>query len=189
MKIISIILTRRKGGDVIDSVYDLNQFGFFERGTVKELLVATSKIFVEKFNVNTKNAVPYEQYKCFVDVREEFGGVVFTDQEYPDRVAARCLSEMMMEYLKTTQGIIGSPFPGLQNIMTKYGTVANVDKTTEIQGQINDITIIMHKNIDAALQNMGKMEDLLQQSNDLSAKSKLFLKQAKKANRRCCILQ
>ncbi|GAM28554.1 hypothetical protein SAMD00019534_117300 [Acytostelium subglobosum LB1] len=188
MKIVALVLSRR-GGNIIDQATDLSHFGFFERSTAKEVLLASSKIFVDKFKVNSKCAVPHEGYIAFVDVREDFGGVVFTDQEYPERIAARCLSEMMNEYMRMTKGIIGAAFPQIGPMLTKYANPEGHDKIASVQNQINDITIIMHKNIDAALQNTAKMEDLLDQSNELSAKSKLFLKQAKKANRRCCSIQ
>ncbi|EFA77703.1 synaptobrevin domain-containing protein [Heterostelium album PN500] len=188
MKILALVLSRR-GGTIIDHVWDLNSFGFLQRGTIKEVLLASSKIFIDRFNVNSKCSVPHEGYMAYVDCREDFGGVVYTDQEYPERVAARCLSEMMREYLNFTKGIIGGQFPQLQNILTKYANPAGIDRVGEVQNQVNEVTMVMHKNIEAALQNNAKMEDLLQQSNELSAKSKVFLKQAKKANRRCCTIQ
>ncbi|KAN0021967.1 hypothetical protein ACTFIU_004113 [Dictyostelium citrinum] len=187
MKLVAMVLAKRKG-DLLEIACDLSQFGFFEKGTVKEVIIAASKIFINKFDPNTRHSVPYEDYICFIDVRNEFGGVVFTDKEYPERVAARLLSEMMNGYVKKTQGVIGAPYPELQGIFKNSDPKAN-DKILEVQNQVNEVTSIMHKNIDVALGNTEKMENLLETSDDLSTRSKLFLKQAKKANRRCCIIQ
>ncbi|EGC29523.1 hypothetical protein DICPUDRAFT_51212 [Dictyostelium purpureum] len=188
MKLVAMVLAKRKG-DLIEIAADLGQFGFFERGTIKEVIVATSKIFINQFDVNTRTAVPYEDYICIIDVRSDFGGVVFTDKEYPERVAVKALGEMMGDYVKKTQGIAGAPFPELTYILQKYQDPKGHDKILDVQNQVNEIIPIMHKNIDVALGNTQKMETLLEQSNDLSSRSKLFLKQAKKANRRCCIIQ
>ncbi|KAF2072118.1 hypothetical protein CYY_006563 [Polysphondylium violaceum] len=188
MKLVALCLAKRNG-DTIDSVSNLSDFGFFERGTIKEVIVASSKIFINQFNINTKHSVPYEDYICYIDIRNDFGGVVYTDKEYPARVAMKCLTEMINEYIKKTQGIIGQPFPEMQHILNKYLDPKGQDKILEVQNQVNEIIPIMHKNIEEALGNTAKMETLLEKSNDLSGRSKLFLKQAKKANRRCCIIQ
>ncbi|KYR02750.1 synaptobrevin domain-containing protein [Tieghemostelium lacteum] len=188
MKLVALVIAQRNG-KLIDIAAELSNFGIFERGTVKEVIIATSKIFINKFAANTKNSVPYEDYICYVDDRNDFGGVVFTDKEYPERIAVKCLTEMMNEYIKKTQGLPGEAFPEINGLLQKYSDTRGHDKIMDVQNQVDNIIPIMHQNIDAVIGNSAKIEDLLQHSDDLSAKSKLFLKNTKRAKRRCCILQ
>eukprot|EP01132_Coremiostelium_polycephalum_P010171 gene10171-12477_t len=188
MKIYAILLLKRNG-DPIDQTWDLNQFGFFEKGTVKEIVVATSKILATKLEPNTKHGLTEDQCKAFIHIKDHFGAFIYTDLDYPERVAFRCLSEVVTEYSKIPGSDNGVPFPDLSKFLQLYADPAQKDKILQVQNQVDEVGAIMHKNINEALKNTQKMEDLLQQSNDLSQKSKLFLKQAKKTNRRCCIIQ
>ncbi len=51
---------------------------------------------------------------------------------------------------------------------------------------LNNI-VVQYKTIDQAIQRGEKLEDLMMKSQDISDRSKVFLKEAKKANR-CCVL-
>ena len=47
--------------------------------------------------------------------------------------------------------------------------------------------LLQHKTIDSVLERGVKLDNLVDKSNDLSAQSKMFYKQAKKTNS-CCVI-
>lgn len=62
------------------------------------------------------------------------------------------------------------------------------DKLFKLERDIDDIKVIMHKNIDHMLDRGEKIDVLVAKSNDLSSTSKVFYKQAKKTKRCCTVM-
>eukprot|EP01006_Ploeotia_vitrea_P029260 TRINITY_DN61833_c0_g1_i3.p2 TRINITY_DN61833_c0_g1~~TRINITY_DN61833_c0_g1_i3.p2 ORF type:complete len:106 (-),score=52.87 TRINITY_DN61833_c0_g1_i3:56-373(-) len=73
----------------------------------------------------------------------------------------------------------------LVSMVAKYQNPKEADKIMKIQKNLDDIKDIMVKNIDQVLANGTQLEELMDKSEDLSATSKTFYKQAKK-NNQCC---
>ena len=71
--------------------------------------------------------------------------------------------------------------------MQKYQDPSEADKVTKIQRDLDETTQILHKTIDGVLERGVKLDGLVEKSNDLSAQSKMFYKQAKKTNG-CCVV-
>ena len=79
------------------------------------------------------------------------------------------------------------PFPPAETYLQKYQNPAEADKVTKIQKDLDETTSILHKTIDSVLERGVKLDNLVEKSNDLSAQSKMFYKQAKKTNS-CCVI-
>lgn len=56
----------------------------------------------------------------------------------------------------------------------------------KIQGELNDVTNIMKKNLNDLLKREENLEGLISKSEHLSSSSKLFYKKAKESNKKCC---
>ena len=78
-------------------------------------------------------------------------------------------------------------FPAMDESLQKYQDPSAADKITKIQNDLDETTQILHKTIDSVLERGVKLDNLVERSNDLSAQSKMFYKQAKKTNS-CCII-
>jgi len=78
-------------------------------------------------------------------------------------------------------------FPKLEMYLQKYQDPAAADKVSKIQKDLDETTQILHKTIDSVLERGVKLDNLVERSNDLSAQSKMFYKQAKKTNS-CCVI-
>ena len=78
-------------------------------------------------------------------------------------------------------------FPPAESYVQKYQNPAEADKVTKIQKDLDETTRILHKTIDSVLERGVKLDNLVEKSNDLSAQSKMFYKQAKKTNS-CCVI-
>ena len=137
---------------------------------------------------------PYAEYFCHVHVRRDgLAGIVVADQEYPPRVAFALLSKLTEEYDKETHGdwknASGSPqdWPPLLTALQEYQDPSKADKISAIQKELDETTAVLSKTIDNVLERGEKLDDLVDKSQELSTKSRVFYKQAKKTNS-CCVL-
>lgn len=200
MKVISIAIVRT-GSDLNEPIplsvtNDLSTFGFFQRQAVKEMLMFLTKTFMKRTEPGQRQSIEHEGYVVHCYVRQDgLGGTVTTDLEYPSRVAFVLLGQILEEYTTTfgdTWKTMTVPesvaFPPGEVYIQKYQNPAEADKVTKIQRDLDETTQILHKTIDSVLERGVKLDNLVDKSNDLSAQSKLFYKQAKKTNS-CCVIQ
>lgn len=130
---------------------------------------------------------------CYVR-SDGLAGTVTTDGEYPARVAFGLLGQLLDDFTnqhgdawKTVSTPESMTFPEATEYLEKYQDPASADKVTKIQKDLDETTQILHKTIDSVLERGVKLDNLVDKSNDLSAQSKLFYKQAKKTNS-CCVV-
>lgn len=76
-------------------------------------------------------------------------------------------------------------FTGLPAYLTKYQDPKEADAITKMQNDLDETKIILRNTIEQVLIRGEKLDDLVSQSEELSAQSKAFYKTAKKTNS-CC---
>ena len=69
--------------------------------------------------------------------------------------------------------------------VAKYQDPAAADKLLQIQRELDETKIVLHKTIDSVLARGEKLDNLVEKSSDLSLASQMFYKQARKTNS-CC---
>ena len=160
-----------------------------------------TKTFTKRTQPGQRQSITHESYIVHCYVRSDgLAGAVTTDLEYPSRVAFVLLTQVLDEFTNAhgnsweSAGKPGSgsdeysmEFPPLETYLVKYQDPAAADKVTKIQKDLEDTTQILHKTIDSVLERGVKLDNLVERSNDLSAQSKMFYKQAKKTNS-CCVI-
>ena len=159
------------------------------------MLLFLTKTFLKRTEPGQRQSVEHEGYVVHCYVRSDgLAGTVTTDTEYPARVAFVMLGQLLDEYTQqhgdswkqvTTPESV--PFPPAEQYLQKYQNPAEADKVTKIQKDLDETTSILHKTIDSVLERGVKLDNLVEKSNDLSAQSKMFYKQAKKTNS-CCVI-
>ena len=178
----------------------LDDFGFFQRGTVREMITFFSKTITKRTECGSRQSVQNEEYYVHVYMRSDgLCGCVTCDAEYPARVAFSLLSKVLEDF--DTVFASGKPncwrivkaddalvWPQLDDIITKYQNPAEADQITKIQKNLDDTREVLHNTIDSVLQRGEKLEDLVERSGELSTQSKLFYKQAKRANACCAVV-
>ncbi|KAK3887784.1 hypothetical protein Pcinc_008112 [Petrolisthes cinctipes] len=185
-----------KGPDnakILKAAYDLQQFGFFQRGSVQEFMAFTSKIITERSNECSRQSVKEQDYMCHVYVRSDnLAGVAITDHEYPYRVAHNMLNQVLDDFAAkvpshfwpvTEESAI--PYTELPNTLAKWQNPREADSLTRVQEEVEETKIILHKTINAVLERGEKLDDLVSKSENLSLQSKTFYKTARKTNS-CC---
>lgn len=154
-----------------------------------------TKTFTKRTQPGQRQSITHESYIVHCYVRSDgLAGAVTTDLEYPSRVAFVLLTQVLDEFTNANgnswEGITqeySMEFPPLETYLVKYQDPAAADKVTKIQKDLDDTTQILHKTIDSVLERGVKLDNLVERSNDLSAQSKMFYKQAKKTNS-CCVI-
>jgi len=178
----------------------LDDFGFFQRGTVREMITFFSKTITKRTAPGSRQSVQNEEYYVHVYMRSDgLCGCVTCDAEYPARVAFSLLSKVLEDF--DTVFAAGKPngwrivrsddalvWPPLEDTITKYQNPAEADQITRIQKNLDDTREVLHNTIDSVLARGEKLEDLVERSGELSTQSKLFYKQAKRANACCAVV-
>eukprot|EP01108_Squamamoeba_japonica_P010048 TRINITY_DN9682_c0_g1_i1.p1 TRINITY_DN9682_c0_g1~~TRINITY_DN9682_c0_g1_i1.p1 ORF type:complete len:218 (-),score=68.76 TRINITY_DN9682_c0_g1_i1:49-660(-) len=199
MKVFSIMLFKHvndqsKEPPRLAEALNLSDFGFFKKGSVKELLTFVSRKVVSRSTSSERSSVSHEGYVAHVQVQPStLSCVVVTDAEYPARVAFDLIRQAIKAFEASSQ-----PFgwksltadklfnlPELAKLLTDYAQPHEVDKVLKVQAQVDEVKDIMTKNIDSMLARHEKLEDLVQKSDDLSFQSKAFAKNSKQLNSRC----
>jgi synaptobrevin family protein YKT6 len=208
MKVFSIILFSSVGDQpvILTQAQDLSQFGFWKRGTVREILTFVSRQLISRTNAGQRQSV-FHELKEPVDGVDKFlmhgalnskkvGYVVVTDGEYQQRVAY-AFGDKMVEALEKENGDkvyaayttdqTTMKLTGLEEQLAKYQSPTEVDAMSKIMKDLDETRDIMVENIDKLLARGEKIEDLVDRTNDLSESSKIFVKRSKDLNR-CCII-
>lgn len=159
------------------------------------MLMFLTKTFTKRTEPGQRQSVEHEGYVVHCYVRSDgLGGTVTTDLDYPARVAFVLLGQLLEDFVaangdswKTVDVPESVVFPKADEYLQKYQDPSEADKVTKIQKDLDETTQILHKTIDSVLERGVKLDNLVDKSNDLSAQSKLFYKQAKKTNS-CCVI-
>ena len=153
-----------------------------------------NKTIAKRTPPGQRQSVQNEEY--FVHVYMRVDGLcacATCDSEYPPRVAFSLLMKILEEFdagvptWKTETRNEAIVWPPLEAAVAKYQDPVNADQIMKIQKNLDETRDVLHKTIDSVLERGEKLEDLVERSGELSAQSKLFYKQAKRANS-CCVV-
>jgi len=198
-KILMMALYRSKGAEAhpvrLASVSDLSAFNYFTRGSIQEHLTFAARTVIQRTKPGTRQTVGLTENPFLVHTYVRYdglAGVVVTQKDYAVRVAYSLLNKMMTDYEERyaqawkQASADGSEEPDfMKRDIQLYQNPAEADKLTQIQKNLDDIKDIMHKNIEEVLNRGETLDALMDRSEDLSATSLTFYKQAKKQNQ-CC---
>lgn len=199
MKLLGIGILR-VGPDVPDPVMlvhsvELSSFGFFQRGTVREMMTFFDKTIAKRTPLGQRQTVQNNEYVVHVYMRADgLCGCCTCDAEYPARVAFSVLSKTLDEFdagnpkWKTEKRSEVMIWPALDNVVQRYQDPANADQIMKIQKNLDETRDVLHNTIETVLQRGEKLEDLVERSSELSAQSKLFYTQAKRTNGCCAVV-
>jgi synaptobrevin family protein YKT6 len=133
---------------------ELTEFGYFKKGSVKEVLTFVSRKVVSRSAIGEKSSVSHEEYVAHVRVtNEKLACVALTDKEYPGRVAFDLIQEALAafnaqskDWSKLTADTLIT-VPLLDSLLKKYQKPQEADKLMKIQKDVDEVKQIMVKNI------------------------------------------
>ncbi|KAL4436603.1 hypothetical protein ABPG75_003742 [Micractinium tetrahymenae] len=197
VKLTSVQIWKYNGPDkdpfLLGNAADLSSFGFFQRGTVGEMLTFVGRTVARKTQVGQRQTVQQEEYYCHVHNKDGLVGIAFVDADYPARAGFCVVSKVLEDFVllkgEAWRGATAdSPSEAdalLQDALQQYQNPEAADKLAKIQRDLDETKIILHKTIESVLDRGEKLDQLVDKSADLSMASQLFYKQARKANS-CC---
>lgn len=153
-----------------------------------------NKTIAKRTPPGQRQSVQNEEYFVHVFVRTDgLCGTITCDAEYPPRVAFTLLTKLLDDFTtfapnwrkeSRNEAIM---WPALEQDIIKYQDPANADQLMRIQKNLDETRDILHNTIDNVLTRGEKLEDLVERSGELSAQSKLFYREAKRANSCCSV--
>ena len=197
VQVFAICVMRHNGFEVVPimlcSEYELSTFGFFKRGTVKELMTFFGREVVQRTRPGDKNVVDQGDYVCHSYVSgEHLGCAIVTDKDYPTRVGLSLAALVLQEFKAahpddwvSHRQDVQLATPNIQKLLEKYQKPEVADNISKIQKDLDEVKDILHQSMEDLLKRGERLETIIEKSDDLSASSKQFLWQAKK-NNECC---
>ena len=199
MKVTSLSLWKWNGDNIeptcLGKAEDVNEFGYFQRGSVREMLTFISRTIVKRTQPGQRQSVEQDQYLVHVTNRSGMVAIAVMDKEYPSRSAFCVLGKMCDDYHEkfgdswksvTADDPRGDEF--LADAIVRYQDPMEADKILKIQKELDDTKVVLHKTIDSVLARGEKLDNLVDKSTDLSLASQMFYKHAKKQNQCCAIM-
>jgi len=133
---------------------------------------------------------------CVAVRSDGLAGTLTADKEYPARVAFAKIAELLDQFATDPQlrgwesearSDAFAGWPPLAAALVECQDPAKFDKIIKIQKDLDSTQQVLHQTIDNILERGEKLDDLVQRSDELSATSKQFYKQARKTNSCCTI--
>jgi len=183
---------------LLSSAFDLSHIGYFQRSGAQEMLTLFKRLITKRTPANKRQTVPLDQGDCQCHVyrrADGLAGVVAADKDYPDRVAHAFLTKLLDDFNNDAAGKwqpetkdnVFNNWEPIAHALKEYQDPSKADKITAITQELEETKQILHNTIDGVLERGVKLDQLVDKSNDLSAQSKMFYKQAKKTNA-CCVI-
>ena len=122
----------------------------------------------------------------------QMGSEIFllSHRDYPQRVAysliGQCLTAFQKQHStswKTVQQDTEATTAEIDDLLIKYQNPTEVDSIARIEKDLEETKEVLVKSIDQLLVRGEKLEDLSERSEDLSFKSKQFMKQSNDLNK------
>jgi synaptobrevin family protein YKT6 len=167
-----------------------------KRGAVKEMIKFTTRASLQSLKNGERCSAIHEDQMVHMQVsyKDDLIFCAFTTIDYPKRVAYQYLKEAIDlfeasvgESWKAVDKDENLPVEGWPELFTAYKTASN-DQLTQAQMKIDETQDILVSNMRELLERQGNLDELVQQSDDLSNHTKVFYKNSKKMNKKCCNL-
>ena len=183
---------------ILSSAFALSFVSIFQRGTLKDFLNFHSRLVIERVAQDTHAQVQLEKGICYAIANsDKIGVTMICDDEYPKRVAIDFLLKVHNDFkafiaekrldLNIYTNDTDVKYENIATEIEEWQDPSKKDNLMKLQNELNDVTDIMRQNLNELLKREENLEALMQKSNDLSATSVNFYKQAKKTNS-CCNL-
>ena len=185
-----------KNAYIYSRAYNLDSFGFFARGPIKESFkfLCRESVVLPALGYGTRHTVIHEEeYTVHIQVSEiaQLAVFAFCDSSYPKRVAFKATDDVLLAFEKKN----GEEWVkyqkdenidiGIDDILKSFKDPRQNDALVRAQEKSEEVKVILHENIRKLLENGQNLEKMVEKSKDLSAQSKMFFKDSKKM-KKCC---
>ncbi|KRZ51896.1 Synaptobrevin -like protein YKT6, partial [Trichinella nativa] len=160
---------------LLNGSFDLQSFSFFQRNSVRQFMVFTGKLIIDRSPIPNRTTVKEQGYLCHVYIRADcLSGLVVTDEEYPSRVAHNLLSKVLEDFSAKVPPAVWKvdrepehiDYNGLDSFLARYQDPRTADAMTRVQEELDETKIILHNTIQAVLERGEKLDDLVERSEE-----------------------
>ena len=131
---------------------DVEEFGYFQRASVREMLTFISKTIVARTQPGQRQSVEQDQYLVHVINRNGLAAIAVMDKEYPSRSAFCVLQKICDDYCdtfgqeqwktRTEDDIKGNEI--MEDAIVKYQDPMAADKILKIQRELDDTKVVLY---------------------------------------------
>jgi synaptobrevin family protein YKT6 len=177
MKIYAILIYNATNQKII-SEFNLDEYNFLHRISIKEFLIFGSNLVYNQTNqTNQTNQIEIVSYKEYQINIYNKTWVLITDKDYSNRILTDLFNQLKINELNESNDL-------KKFISEDY---YNKDPLIKINTELDNTIIIVKKTIDSLLNRGIALDSLVEKSENLGLASKLFYKSAKNQNKCCCM--
>lgn len=158
--------------------YSLEDFRFYTRGTIKDIIRAMVKTVSEKSKTKEdlyeirEKLNDRQNIKIFTQKKAVERIVVITDEEYNSVIAQKLVAECF----KTSD---------YEKLISEYKKWEDKDIMRKIEEELEKCNLIVVEGLSQILERGESLSELVEKSENLNAQTKILFKTAKKKNS-CC---
>jgi hypothetical protein len=180
-----------KAGEKIEH-YDLSSYSFMYRSNIKEIINKCFEL-IDKSERDNEGVSGTIVKHCSDPRIENTTIVVYNNTNANCLIMLVCtntinqtaLNRLLVKIKGETD--LHRCITEVKDFNANYSKILESDPIIKIQREVDETKTILITSLDKLLERQGKLDDLLEKTNDLTTTSKVFLKQSKKMNR-CCLL-
>jgi len=157
MKLLAMFVLHKEGDrnvKVLQDEFDLENFGYFERRGVRQLLIFSARTVTERTALGTRQSVEAEQNvnaMVHVYVRPDgLAAVIVSNSEYPMRVAHTLLSKVTDEFTNiyppatwSSMAEESGKMTAMTDMLKKYQNPAEADPLMRLQNDLDETKDIL----------------------------------------------
>lgn len=171
-------------------VHNLSSFGWFSRSTAREILNESMSFVIKRSQIQSDLGVSslsipkcYNHENFLVYVKNTSRGTlcVVTSNTYKSGIIVKMMREIQQEIDGHLS--IANAKPTLDKYINLYSDLDKVDKMKSLNKDLEEVKVLMTKNIEVLLKQGESIEQLVEKSEKLSESSKTLFITSKKLNR------
>ena len=170
--------------------YITKYFGSVEKNNVNKIFQRICKkenrTFEERNKITSKENAYY-----FIIYQPNLVFIAYVDESYPERLVFAMFEEIKNDIILLMNNEEMKEFNSenrqkLKVIIEKYQDKNKMDKIGEIQNDVNEVKIVVKKDIDKMVQNIEDIEKLNQKANELKEATEQYKNTSEEVRRIAC---
>lgn len=190
-----------KAAAIVAAAHDVSSLSLVMRGSAKEIMRFSARsvaIALQPGNM-IKASANNEFAYCVYGLKSSNGvsAILVANTSYAIRFANHYLKEMLSltmslppSKLNVTKDVVGPKEDGglinLVPLLKKAQRPEKNDQLSKLAKDIDEVRDMAYANLEKIVERGKSLDEVVKKSDDLSAASKMFLKEAKKTNCRLC---
>ena len=173
---------------------DCSKFGFFVRPRAEEYLLFLSRQVAARALMGRRQSISEGDHVCFVNNCDGLVGICITNAAYPMASAFGAIGQALDAYTaehgsgwRTATADTDVGTAAAQQALTRCQDPLAADRLAKVHHDLDETRVVLHKTLESLLERDGRLQELVDKSDDLSAASKMFARHARRTNS-CCTM-